>query len=272
VPFSIRLGSADATAKTLGFFLDSCQSAGDGCAFASTETRGKFDTMMARLLAHPVTVDTPDGPIDVSYGFLVDGLRGGLTFPPIWAELAGQLELVFQATEGAPSSAAATSSFTKSARPIEGYDNSNEALLAVACTDSTNPHNPKAWPKLAADADADAPYFGADWAYLVQPCATWPGHDHDRYTGPFTTKTANPLLFVSARFDAASSFEHTQELVASIPGARLLTLDGAGHPASFVPDRCINDAITDYLVGRKMPAAGTVCQPEVRPFATSDQH
>lgn len=25
--------------------------------------------------------------------------------------------------------------------------------------------------------------------------------------------------------------------------ARLLTLEGAGHPASFVPDTCINDAI-----------------------------
>ena len=80
VPFSIRLGSADATAKALGFFLDSCQSAGDDCAFASTDTRGKFDTMMARLLQQPVTVETPDGPIDVSYGFLVDGC-GRAHFP-----------------------------------------------------------------------------------------------------------------------------------------------------------------------------------------------
>jgi hypothetical protein len=144
---------------------------------------------------------------------------GGLTFPPIWADLAGQLELVFQATEGNPPSAAVKSALTKSGGPIEGYDNSNEALLSIACSDSTNPRNPEAWPKLAADADAHAPYFGADWAYLVQPCATWPGHDHDRYTGPFTTKTANPLLFVSSRFDAASSYEHTQALVASIPGA-----------------------------------------------------
>jgi pimeloyl-ACP methyl ester carboxylesterase len=227
--------------------------------------------MMARLLQHPVTVETPDGPVDVSYGFLVDGLRGGLTFPPIWADLAGQLELVFQATEGNPSSPAVTSALAKSGGPIEGYDNSNEALLAVACSDSTNPRNPQAWPRLAADADAHAPYFGADWAYLVQPCATWPGHDDDRYTGPFTTKTANPLLFVSSRFDAASSYEHTQALVASIPGARLLTLEGAGHPASFVPDTCINDAITKYLVGQETPAAGTICQPDLRPFAASDQ-
>jgi pimeloyl-ACP methyl ester carboxylesterase len=270
VPFSVRLGSADATSKALGFFLDTCQAAGDGCAFASSDTRAKFDTMMARLLQQPVTIDTPEGPLEVSYGFVVDGIRGGLTFPPIWADLAGELEATWQATEATNAGVTATP-FATDASPVEGYDNSGEALLSVACTDSTNPHNPKQWPALAADADAHAPYFGADWTFLVQPCATWPAHDHDRYTGPFTAKTANPLLFVNARFDAASSFEHTQAVVASIPGARLLTLEGAGHPASFVPDNCIASAVTAYVVDRQMPAEGASCQPEFRPFEATDQ-
>jgi TAP-like protein len=74
---------------------------------------------------------------------------------------------------------------------------------------------------------------------------------------------------VNARFDAASSFEHTRAMVASIPGARLLTLEGAGHPASFVPDACIADAITTYLIDRQMPPAGTSCQPDFRPFEAS---
>ena len=261
-PFSVRLGSADATSKALGFFLDSCQAAGDGCAFASPDTRAKFDTLLARLLEHPVTLETPDGSLEVTYGFLVDGLRGGLTFPPIWAELAGNLETVWQATEGSN----LRSATAKSWAPIEGYDNANEALLAVACSETTNPRDPNAWPKLAADADRRAPYFGAAWTYLVQPCATWPARDHDRFTGPYTAKTANPLLFVASRFDAASSIAHTRTLVASIPGARLLTLDGAGHPASFVPDTCINDAIDSYLVDKQMPAAGAVCQPDFPPF------
>lgn len=219
---------------------------------------------MARLLKNPITLETPDGPLEVSYGFLVDGLRGGLTFPPIWAELAGNLEATWQATE-APELAG---TFAKAlpAVPIEGYDNSYEALLAIACSETVNPHNPKAWPKLAANADAAAPYFGADWTYLAQPCATWPARDHDRYTGPYTAKTANPLLFVGSRFDAASSFAHTQRLVESVPGARLLTLEGAGHPASFVPDTCINDAITTYLIDQQMPAAGAVCRPDFQPF------
>ncbi|WP_426563309.1 alpha/beta hydrolase [Angustibacter sp. McL0619] len=283
-PFSVRLGSADATSKALGFFLDSCQTAGGGCAFASPHTRAKFKELMARLLEKSVTVETPDGLLEVSYGFLVDGLRGGLTFPPIWAELAGDLEATWQATEqrsalGAPAAAAAqhgrfssrakvASAFgsAMSAATVDGYDNSAEALLSIACSETTNPQNPKAWPKLAAKADADAPYFGADWTYLVQPCATWPARDQDRYNGRYTAKTANPLLFVGARFDAASSYEHTRRFVASIPGARLLTLEGAGHPASFVPDKCINDTVSTYLIDQKVPHANTICQLDFRPF------
>ena len=226
------------------------------CAFGSSDTRGKFDTLMARLLVEPVTLDTPEGTIEVSYGFLVDGLRGGLTFPPIWAELAGQLEQVWQATEaprvwrsdrterdigtldrsvdtidsaGRPHVALNE----KRPAPIDGYDNSAEALLAVACSETTGPQNPKAWPKLAADADAAAPYFGAEWTYLVQPCATWPARDHDRFIGPYTAHTANPVLFVSSRFDAASSYEHTQALVASIPGS------SAPHPRGRRPSRLL---------------------------------
>jgi pimeloyl-ACP methyl ester carboxylesterase len=250
---------------------------------------------MARLLVEPVTLDTPEGTIQVSYGFLVDGLRGGLTFPPIWAELAGQLEQVWQATEarasGAPTAPSATSRpltalstrstapagthvalNEKRPAPIDGYDNSAEALLAVACSETTGPQNPKAWPKLAADADATAPYFGAEWAYLVQACATWPARDHDRFNGPYTAHTANPVLFVSSRFDAASSYEHTQALVASIPGARLLTLEGAGHPASFVADSCISQAVASYLIGQELPPTDAVCQPELQPFGAVSAH
>jgi pimeloyl-ACP methyl ester carboxylesterase len=109
-PFSVRVGGATATSDAMGFFLDSCQEAGDGCAFASQHTRAKFDELLARLLAAgPITVDLPPGPIGpggpttITYAFVVDGLRGGLQFPPIWADLAGLLQATFEATDvGAP--------------------------------------------------------------------------------------------------------------------------------------------------------------------------
>ena len=109
-------------------------------------------------------------------------------------------------------------------------------------------------------ADRDAPYFGADWAWLSLPCATWPARDHDRSTGPFDVSTANPMLFINARFDAASPYER------AVAGCRQLSersprspSRAPAHPASFVPNECVSDAVARYIVEQRPPAAGAVC-------------
>ena len=56
------------------------------------------------------------------------------------------------------------------------------------------------------------------------------------------------------------------QTAAALPGARLLTLDGPGHPASFVPNTCITGAIDAYLLDQQLPADGAVCPPEFDPF------
>ena len=179
-PFSLRVGSNTATSDALGFFLDSCQAAGDACAFASGDTRAKFDELMARLLAGPITVDLPPGPIGpggpttLTYAFVVDGLRGGLQFPPIWADLAGLLQATFEAPDTSAAATVDQSSEPEAAPTEDGYDNSRDALFAVACSETNNPNAVSRWTKQAAAADRATPYFGADWTWLSLPCATWP--------------------------------------------------------------------------------------------------
>jgi hypothetical protein len=38
-------------------------------------------------------------------------------------------------------------------------------------------------------------------------CQPWPIRDVDRYTGPFTARTANPVLVVGGRFDPATRYQ-----------------------------------------------------------------
>lgn len=147
----------------------------------------------------------------------------------------------------------------------DGYDNRTEALLAVHCGESTNPSSPAVWPLLARLADVRSPYFGADWTYLSQPCATWPVRDADAFTGSYTA-TTSPVLFVNGRFDAASDYAQATTAAAAMPGARLLTVDGPGHPASFIPNTCLQDAESAYLIDGRLPPAGTVCVPDNAPF------
>lgn len=282
-PFSVRLGSHEAASGALGAFLDQCQDAGpQRCAFASPETRAKFDGLMARLIDGPITVDLPPGPAGpggptpLTYAFVVDGLRGGLQFPPIWGDLAGLLEATFQATQAPPVAPPADDptaptdpppSNDDEATDVDAYDNSHEALLAVSCSETRNPNNPRRWIQAAASADQVAPYFGADFAWLSLPCATWPAHARDAVAGRFAARTANPMLFVNTRFDAASPLERAADVAARTPGARLLTVEGAGHPASFIPNGCVTAAVATYLIDQILPDADAVCPAEFEPFS-----
>ena len=273
-PFSLRVGGANATNDAMGFFLDSCQQAGEGCAFASDNTRAKFDELMTRLLAGPISVDLPPGPIGpggpttITYAFVVDGLRGGLQFPPIWGDLAVLLEATFEAPNAVVADAAVDPpSDSTPASFDDGYDNSREALFAVACSETDNPNPVSRWATAAAAADRATPYFGADWTWLSLPCATWPGRDSDRSTGSFDRSTAHPMLFVNTRFDAASPYERAVDVAGRVPNARLITVEGAGHPASFIPNECLTVAVARYFVELQPPQAGAVCEPDVVPFS-----
>lgn len=273
-PFSVRVGSAGASSAALGFFLDSCQQAAEGCAFASDNTRAKFDELMARLLAGPISVDLPPGPIGpggpttITYAFVVDGLRGGLQFPPIWGDLAVLLEATFEAPTALTADAVADPpSDSAPASFDDDYDNGREALFAVACSETDNPEAVSLWATEAAAADRATPYFGADWTWLSLPCATWPGRDTDRDTGPFDHATARPMLFVNTRFDAASPYERAVDVAGRVPNARLLTVEGAGHPASFIPNECLTGAEARYFVELQLPLAGATCGADSVPFS-----
>jgi len=51
-----------------------------------------------------------------------------------------------------------------------------------------------------------------------------------------------------------------------LPNSALLTLHGWGHTSLFL-SRCIDDAVTRYLVDRAVPARGTVCEQDHVPFS-----
>src|SRR5262249_21169155 len=157
----------------MDFFLYACQHAGPHrCAFASADTHAKFDHLMTRLRHHPVVLDAGQGPQTFTYAAVIDALRGGLTFPPIWPNI-GQL---LQATAHAPLAGHARTQaghapLASQAAKADAYDNSQEALLAVACSETDNSSDPAVWDAQADLADDRSPYFGADWTYVSAACA-----------------------------------------------------------------------------------------------------
>ena len=70
---------------------------------------------------------------------------------------------------------------------------------------------------------------------------------------------------VGTRFDPATNYGGAVALARELDNARLLTLDGWGHVA-LPRSVCIAAAEARYLVDLTLPAAGTVCQPDTKPF------
>ena len=142
-----------------------------------------------------------------------------------------------------------------------GWARTGNPFAGVACADSDNPADPRAWIAAGNRADQASPWFGKLWTWASSPCAGWPeALKEDRYAGPFETTPANPVLVVGNTYDPATPLHGARAVNRLIDGSRLLVLDGWGHGA-LDGSACIDDAYAAYLVDGDLPAAGTVCKP-----------
>lgn len=76
----------------------------------------------------------------------------------------------------------------------------------------------------------------------------------------FSNDSDAPILVIGITGDHATPYAGAQQLVDELGNARLLTLDGAGHIATFANrSSCADAAATAYLLEGELPAEGTVC-------------
>jgi pimeloyl-ACP methyl ester carboxylesterase len=256
--------TAEGITETFQQFLTLCKRGGKNCAFSAGEPRARFAALTARLLKSG-PVDVPDGKggsIPVSYQTVVSTTGGLLNDPPTWPVLATFLNAL---DTGQLTQVAALLADLNP--PVPGiYDQFYEGSAAVTCADSDNPPTAAAWVRNARASDGAYPYFGRLRGWENSACASWPGHDDDRYTGPFDVPTANPVLVMTTRYDAATRYQDAVSTSKILSSARLLTVAGWGHTTAE-RSRCATDHAAAYLLTGVLPPAGTVCAPDEVPFA-----
>lgn len=82
----------------------------------------------------------------------------------------------------------------------------------------------------------------------------------DDITDAFSGSPDAPILVIGITGDHATPYTGAEEMVRQLGNARLLTLDGNGHAASYTGrSQCIDAAATAYLVDGVLPDRGTVC-------------
>jgi pimeloyl-ACP methyl ester carboxylesterase len=95
----------------------------------------------------------------------------------------------------AGTAAALAQSFTDTDRTFEQF-------LALCQEAGPARQHARAWPHVVHRLQAISRIGAAPQGWAVgAPCASWPARPADRYTGPWTASTRNPILLVGTRFD-----------------------------------------------------------------------
>lgn len=270
VPFSTRLRSDVGAQATLNEFFRLCDAGGQNCAFGP-DSAARFAELGAKLKAHPIDVTFPDGSTGtLDYSNLIGMTLGAMFDSSSWEDFAGLLasiELQASATLLAPRLQPfwkpTIAYITKRGQPR--YYNGVESFPAVACADSDNPHSYAAWSAAGIAAEATYGTFGRIWTWASSICAAWPAADLDRYTGPWSHSTANPVLVIGNRFDPATRYAGAVTASGLLSNSRLLTVDGWGHTSLFL-SACADNVQARYLVDLELPSDGTVCSQDHVPF------
>ena len=265
-PFSTRLRSDIGARDTLNEFFRLCDEAADTCAFsAPAGTAARYEALEDHLRTEPIDFDG----FRYDHRFLVGDTLGALYDSQSWSSFAEYLAFIESQAMGAEPVTATT--FQSKRRSVGagrgGFPHyfGVEAFAGVACSDSDNPDSLAAW-AAAADEREQESRFGPLWTWVSSPCSAWPGAGEDRYTGPFTANTANPVLVANTRFDPATPLHGADRVADLLPNSRELIVDGWGHTTLFL-SAAADEAVSAYLVDGTLPPEGAVFVQDVDPMA-----
>jgi len=264
LPTDLRQGRDIGDAQTMQAFLNLCgKASASACAFSagtSAATTNKWNTLLRRLLRHPVTIGNPAQTWtyqDVLTAFPEYSFSA-------WPTDAVILQQLWLAST-APPGPAGPPPFSQ-----QPGDGNVEQILAVGCADSPNPGDPRAYEAAAKLAYARSGAFGPSFAWMHEPCAMWPrAAAQDRYTGPWNRPTANPILLLGNTVDPSTPYSNSIALAHDLARARLLTIDGYGHTEFTNPSTCAENYEVGYLTAGALPPAGTVCRQDGTPFGVA---
>jgi pimeloyl-ACP methyl ester carboxylesterase len=283
-PTGDRIRSADGAYKTLQEILVRCGQAGvERCSFAAGDPVAKFAEIARRLRESKVDLEVIPGE-SVRYGYtdmVQDALLAmyGAEGPTTITDNLNDIELLLQPLGRSRGTdlereAAASRVLTRH-RELASLPGSSAALdylnlpditAAVTCTDGTSQSLLGASRRFGERADERAPYFGRGWAWNWT-CSerTWTIEDEDAYRGPFDRRTAAPVLVVGNYWDPATNYDNAERVSRILPKSRLLSSDSWGHTA-LGSSRCVDRAVSDYLIRVELPARQTVCIGAAQPF------
>ncbi|TKX18773.1 hypothetical protein C1H76_9034 [Elsinoe australis] len=111
-----------------------------------------------------------------------------------------------------------------------------------------------------------SPTLGDIWSGIALPCIGYPLRASYRFTGPWTGRTAHPLLMIGNTADPVTPVWSARKMAKGFEGARVLTQDSPGHCSLSAYSPCTIKYVHEYFFEGTLPDEGTVCGVENRPW------
>ena len=139
-----------------------------------------------------------------------------------------------------------------------------EEPLSVICGDAPNPRHPRTYVNLVADVvPRDGP-IGLNALWADEECVRRPVSSPAAYQGPWDRPTP-PILVIGNTMDPSTPYSGSVTMARQLANARLLTVQGYGHPEFLNPSACAANYIVSYLLDGHLPPNGIVCQQDSIP-------
>jgi pimeloyl-ACP methyl ester carboxylesterase len=271
----LRIGSDHGAARALAAFLRICgQRSTQDCAFSAgspAATRAKWAALLARLRRAPVNA----GGTVVTYAEVLTDVSGLInsvqpnTTPvtggsnPGWSGTAQLLQQVWMARNDHASAEPGTppTAAVAAAQPYGGV----EQYYSVVCGDAPSPPA-SAFAGLQRFVLRRSGVIGLPDLWSDEPCATWPVHGQDTYSGPWNAPTS-PILVIGNTTDPSTPLHDAIAMTHQLANARLLVVRGYGHTTLLNPSTCASNYMTAYFRTGALPPKGTACPQDLPPFA-----
>jgi pimeloyl-ACP methyl ester carboxylesterase len=209
---------------------------------AATET---FQMLVRPLTDKPLSL--PDGRT-LTYGDAIAATTGAMYGPESWEPLRqGLLELAGGDGEALLRLAEADNPYL------------SDAGTAISCVEDKPVSDPAAALQISERAIAAAPFMddGRGPSSARDVCAFWPvAHTSEQHE--LNVAGLPQTLVISVTGDPATPHQDGVDLATAL-GARLLTVHGTKHTASFGGSPCVDDIVATYLTDVVLPPEGAQC-------------
>lgn len=243
---NIQLGEGQARGfeDALNRFVQNCISQSD-CPLTGTVAEGtaQIKKLLDGLDANPGTL--ADGR-EFTQAMGVLGVVGGLydvTYG--WANLRPMLAAAF----AGDFSGLSQSVDLYTSRNSDGSysDNSNDAIMAINCSDRPDRGTIEDTKFLAEQWSTFAPVFGGYLAWGNIACSYWPV-EATGVPRAIAASGSGQILVVGTTHDPATPYVWAQSLADQLENGVLLTLDGDGHTAYRQGSTCIDQVVDKYFL------------------------